>query len=62
MLLDGTGAQAWIDWVRRKAEAAQQDTQPLAPPTMPASAPDPAPLDPVAARQAARNAMFRQQR
>lgn len=62
MLLDGTGAQAWIDWARRKAEATQQDTQPPAPPATPASASETAPLDPVAARRAARNVMFRQQR
>lgn len=28
MLLDGTGAQAWIDWAKRKAEAAAADGTP----------------------------------
>ena len=64
MLLDGTGAQAWIDYARRKAEAATQPEAPrpgiaLLVPEQPAK---PEPLDPVAARQAARNAAYRAQR
>jgi phage terminase large subunit-like protein len=58
-LTDGFSAQAWIDYARRKAEATQQADEPE---PAPPPAADPAPLDPVAARQAARNAMFRQQR
>ena len=59
MLLDGTGAQAWITWARRKAEEATEPAP--APPTAPE--PEPAtviPLDPAAARKHARDAMWRQ--
>lgn len=68
LFLDGAGAQAWIDYVRRLAEAGgalkPPANQELAKPdvtgtTNNASGPDPEPLDPVAARQAARNAAFR---
>lgn len=59
MLLDGTGAQAWIDYVRRRAEAA------AAPATEPEAVAEPEPQDAptaaVDARQRARNAAFRQQ-
>lgn len=64
MLLDGTGAQAWIDYVRRKAEEggmlrhvkpAEADPEPAEP----VVEPEPEALDPVDARQAARNAAFR---
>ena len=67
MLLDGTGAQAWIDYVRRKAEAG--GTYPVEPANTdlpnPAArepelaAPETEILDPTSARQAARNAAFR---
>jgi predicted phage terminase large subunit-like protein len=40
MLLDGTGAQAWIAWARRKAEAAAGIPPPEQPPA-PAAAPAP---------------------
>lgn len=64
LLLDGTGAQAWIDYVKRRAEAgaaAQPPPEPAPIQPQPAdpAAPEPEPLDPVAARQAARNAAFR---
>jgi len=58
MLLDGTGAQAWIAWARRKAE---ETTEPApAPPAAPE--PEPAtviPLDPAQARKHARDAAWR---
>jgi predicted phage terminase large subunit-like protein len=60
MLLDGSGAQAWIDYVRRKVTA--QPTMPDAP------APEPTPPapeiaeDPAAARKRARDAAYRAQR
>lgn len=62
-LVDGLGAQAWIDWARRKA----QQNGGLPAPETAAAQPEPEtpagepPLDPVAARQAARNAAFRTQ-
>ncbi|WP_019059948.1 phage terminase large subunit [Streptomyces prunicolor] len=75
MLLDGTGAQAWIDYVRRKAEAlvqaqTQTDAEQSAAPEQDAATesadepttPQPAPApaeDPATARQRARNAAFR---
>lgn len=62
-LVDGLGAQAWIDWARRKAEA----NGGLAPRETTATEPEPPPepqppLDPAAARQAARNQALRTQR
>jgi predicted phage terminase large subunit-like protein len=69
MLLDGSGAQAWIDHARRKAEALVADKRAPTSPT--ATAPhqplhpgDPAdtePEDPAAALRRARNAAFRSQ-
>src|SRR5487761_2156015 len=65
MLLDGTGAQAWIAWAKRKAEAVSGDTPPEPRPEPgPEPEPEPAvvvPIDPAAARKAARDAMFRAQ-
>jgi predicted phage terminase large subunit-like protein len=66
LLLDGTGAQAWIDWARRKAEAGAQplaarDTPEAAHPGADGKVPALEPTDPVAARRAARNAAFRDQ-
>lgn len=73
MFLDGTGAQAWIAWAKRKAEAAAREAAGEAPEPKaavveepkPAAEPEPgAPavaLDPAAALRAARTAMFRQQ-
>jgi predicted phage terminase large subunit-like protein len=59
MLLDGTGAQAWIDYARRRAEAATAAVQQAVAPTEV----DPAALDPtlrpVDARKAARDAAVR---
>ncbi|MER6350660.1 phage terminase large subunit [Streptomyces sp. NPDC001634] len=63
MLLDGTGAQAWIDYVRRKAQEAQTSAEAEAEPE-PAEAAEPTPEpveDPVEARRRARTAAFRQQ-
>jgi predicted phage terminase large subunit-like protein len=65
MLLDGSGAQAWIEYARRKAETlaarAQSPAVPAAPiAAMPAPPVDPE--DPAAALQRALNASFRQQR
>ncbi|MHA6764696.1 phage terminase large subunit [Streptacidiphilus sp. PAMC 29251] len=64
MLLDGTGAQAWIEYARRKATAiaqAKAEAQPPEPvpvnPTVNAEDPE----DPAVARQRARNAAHRQQ-
>ncbi len=79
MLLDGTGAQAWIAWAKRKAEAAaaaaeagapaarvavlEQDGEPAAGSGGEAAEPVPpaVPLDPAAARKAARDAAYRAQ-
>ena len=63
MLLDGTGAQAWIDYARRRAEAlarAQAETEPPEPEAARAPAPDAA-QDAAAALRNARNAAYRQQ-
>ncbi len=69
LLLDGTGAQAWIEWARRKAEqaaaagaATAQDADAGDTPAEPEAPIDDPPLDPVAVRQAARNAAYREQR
>jgi predicted phage terminase large subunit-like protein len=61
LLLDGSGAQAWIDFARRKAEAVVHSaaTEEPGADTSVTPGPKPAPLDPVAARQAARNAAHR---
>lgn len=64
MLLDGTGAQAWIAYARRKAEAlaaASAETATAEAAIELAVAPSQA-EDPAAARQRARNAAHRQQR
>ena len=68
MLLDGNGAQAWIAWAKRKAEeaAARQVPEPRpaggsAPEPEPAPDEPAVPLDPVAARKAARDAAYRAQ-
>jgi len=67
MLLDGSGAQAWIDYARRKAEALAAGRPATATPITAAApktsltAQADAPEDPVAARQRARNLAFRQQ-
>jgi predicted phage terminase large subunit-like protein len=73
MLLDGTGAQAWIDWARRQAEAAaarrggSSPEPPVAAEPGSATAvlepePEPeGPLDPVAARKRARDVAWRDQ-
>lgn len=57
MLLDGTGAQAWIAWAKRKAEAGADEALPA---PEPAAEPDPEPIadDPATARQRARNAAY----
>jgi predicted phage terminase large subunit-like protein len=70
LLLDGSGAQAWIEYARRKAQQAQTAAQPTGE-TAPeaANAPEaqatPAPAapveDPAEARRRARTAAFRQQ-
>jgi predicted phage terminase large subunit-like protein len=57
LLLDGSGAQAWIAYARRKAESVAQPQVPPAEATEPA----PAPVSPADARQAARNAAYRAQ-
>jgi predicted phage terminase large subunit-like protein len=66
LLLDGTGAQAWIEWVRRKAADATKDTATPAPKVE--ALPQPADDafaeqsdDPVAARKLARDAAYRRQ-
>lgn len=67
MLLDGSGAQAWIAWAKRKAEEAAAGIVPgprqasPAPEPAPGLVPEapPAPLDPVAARKQARDAAYR---
>lgn len=63
LLLDGTGAQAWIDYARRKAEQVTAPTvlEP-APDPVPAPAELTAPEDPVAARKRARDAAYRASR
>jgi len=67
LLLDGSGAQAWIEWAKRKAEAAARATTPAAaedprPETAATAADAPAPdPDPVDALRAARNAAYRSQ-
>ena len=70
LLLDGTGAQAWIAWAKRKAEEAAAGT-PAPEPRQdghvnghtpagdtPAPEPPPEPADPAEARRLARNAAF----
>lgn len=69
LLLDGTGAQAWIEWAKRKAEAGGAPSQQVEPdwtPTpQPESAPQPdtqpGPADHVALLRAARTAAHRAQ-
>jgi hypothetical protein len=69
--LDGTGFQAWLAWIKRKAEEAAAERGDGPPPEA-RPAPDqhaaeteatavepPVPLDPAAARKAARDAAFR---
>lgn len=59
MMLDGTGAQAWIDYVRRKVEANAAAAQQAAAQT---TQPEPTPNeDPAEARRRARQAAYRQQ-
>jgi len=59
-LTDNFGAAAWIAWAKQKAEAA--GPRPVEPPSLPEPEPAPViPLDPLAARKAARDAMFRTQ-
>ena len=57
-LADGFSAQSWIDYMRRKSEAAQTASGPEQPAT---PAPEPEAVDPVEARRRARNAAFQQQ-
>lgn len=72
LLLDGTGAQAWIAWAKRKAEEAaagqppeprvnghQEGHAPASESPEPGALPEP--LDPVEARRQARNAAFKAQ-
>jgi predicted phage terminase large subunit-like protein len=59
MLLDGTGAQAWLSWARRKAAEATGDPEPAPAPPEPEAAV--IPLDPLAARKAARDSAWRAQ-
>lgn len=74
MLLDGTGAAAWLAWAKRKAEEAAAargegpapDPRPGRSRRQPAPEPEPeaedvpeVPLDPVTARKLARDAAFR---
>jgi predicted phage terminase large subunit-like protein len=66
MLLDGSGAQAWIDYVRRRTVAAAPSVPPEPEPAPAMDAPEAAPVtpepdDPVAVLRRARNAAFRQQ-
>jgi predicted phage terminase large subunit-like protein len=69
-LLDGTGAQAWIDYVRRKAESVASGAAGPSPDAEAEDAvskpqPQPTPIqpdDPVAARKRARDAAYRSQR
>ena len=67
LLLDGTGAQAWIDWARRKAEEAAAGVTPeprqnghTPAPAPAAPEPSPEPLSPAEARRRARDAMWAQ--
>jgi hypothetical protein len=66
LLLDGTGAQAWIAWAKRKAEAAAAEDPPVSVNGHgPDASPEPAPvipLEPAAARKLARDAAFLAQR
>jgi predicted phage terminase large subunit-like protein len=66
LLLDGTGAQAWIAWAKRKAqEAAAEDAPVSVNGHGPDACPEPAPvipLEPAAARKLARDAAFLAQR
>lgn len=73
LLLDGTGAMAWIEWARQRAAQTVAGQTPEHPPgdgdaaqqepgTKPDTPPLPAPADPAAARQQARNEAFRQTR
>jgi phage terminase large subunit-like protein len=59
-------ADAWIAWARKKAEAAAQGPEPSPATATAEAAPEPespaAPLDPVAARKAARDLAYRAQR
>jgi predicted phage terminase large subunit-like protein len=70
LLLDGSGAQAWIEYARRKAQQAQTAAQPTgetapeaanAPEAQAAPAPAAPVEDPAEARRRARTAAFRQQ-
>jgi len=64
MLLDGTGAQAWIDYVRRKAQTVTATVpDPAAAPSPEPHAPagEAPPEDPATARKRARDAAFREQ-
>ncbi len=68
LLLDGTGAQAWIEYMKRRAEEAGMPTRPAqSEPEVqsePEQAPDPEPEpdDPVARLRAARHAALRSNR
>ncbi len=70
MFLDGTGAQAWLNWAKRKAEEAARargelpaaEPAPAEPEAAAEPEPAPVPLDPVEARRQARNAAFRANR
>jgi predicted phage terminase large subunit-like protein len=66
LLLDGTGAQAWIAWAKRKAqEAAAEDAPVSVNGHGPDASPEPAPvipLEPAAARKLVRDAAFLAQR
>jgi hypothetical protein len=62
----GGGAEAWIQWARRKAEAAAAGTPEQRPAATPEPQPEPEPVpevpeDPVAVRKAARDAAYRAQ-
>jgi len=64
LMLDGTGAQAWIDYIRRRAETVATQPTPAAPAgeAAPTSAVEPTPApteDPVAARKRVRDALHR---
>lgn len=61
MLLDGTGAQAWIDYARRKAEAANTATAAADADAKPEPPTPDQPEDAAAARKRARDAAYRQQ-
>lgn len=60
LLLDGSGAQAWIAYARRRAEAATAPARPVEPQQESTATEEPE--DPVAARRRARNAAHRAQR